>query len=245
VAERKRRHWLRWVLGGIAVLVVAAVAGPFIYIHFIEGNAPAPFRLRSGASASTGASTGASPGSASAAAASGALAGTWTVGPGSEAGYRVQEVLFGQQHTAVGRTSHVSGHLTIAGTSVTAASFTVPMATIKSDASQRDAQFNSRIMDTASYPDGTFRLTSPISLAPVPATGTIRTYTAHGILTLHGHARAVTFPLTAKRTATGCEVSGSIPVTFADWSIPNPSFAGVVTTQDHGLLEFLLTLGKS
>ena len=59
-----RRHWLRWVLGGIAVLVVAAVAGPFIYIHFIEGNAPAPFRLRSGAGASTGASTGASPGSA-------------------------------------------------------------------------------------------------------------------------------------------------------------------------------------
>ncbi len=181
------------MLGGIAVLVVAAVAGPFIYIHFIEGNAPAPFRLRSGASASTGASTGASPGSASAA----------------------------------------------------AASFTVPMATIKSDASQRDAQFNGRIMDTASYPDGTFRLTSPISLAPVPATGTIRTYTAHGILTLHGRARAVTFPLTAKRTATGCEVSGSIPVTFADWSIPDPSFAGVVTTQDHGLLEFLLTLGKS
>jgi polyisoprenoid-binding protein YceI len=79
----------------------------------------------------------------------------------------------------------------------------------------------------------------------VPATGAVRTYTAHGRLTLHGHTRAVTFPLTAKRTASGIEVTGSIPVTFADWSIPNPSFAGVVTTQNHGLLEFLLTLRKS
>jgi hypothetical protein len=40
-------------------------------------------------------------------------------------------------------------------------------------------------------------------------------------------------------------VSGSIPVLFADWGIPNPSFAGLVTTQNHGLLEFLLKLGRS
>ena len=35
-------------------------------------------------------------------------------------------------------------------------------------------------------------------------------------------------------------LSGSVPVTFADYSIPNPSFAGVVTTQDHGVMEFLV-----
>lgn len=234
---KRKRHWLRWLIGGVAVLVVAAVAGPFIYIHFVEGNAPAPFQLRPGASTSTG--------TASAAAHSGSLPGTWTIGTGSQVGYRVQEVLFGQQHTAVGRTGHVTGQLTIAGTSVTAADFSVAMATVKSDASQRDAQFNGRIMDTASYPTGTFRLTSPISLAPLPATGAVRSYPANGTLTLHGHSRAVTFTLTAKRTASEIEVSGSIPVTFADWNIPNPSFAGVVTTQDHGLLEFLLTLRKS
>jgi hypothetical protein len=50
----------------------------------------------------------------------------------------------------------------------------------------------------------------------------------------------VTFPLTAERTSTGIKISGSIPVTFADWGIPNPSFSGLVTTQNHGLLEFLL-----
>ena len=32
---------------------------------------------------------------------------------------------------------------------------------------------------------------------------------------------------------------------FSDYDIANSSFAGFVTTQDHGLLEFLLVFGKS
>ncbi len=34
-------------------------------------------------------------------------------------------------------------------------------------------------------------------------------------------------------------VLGNIPVVFADYSIANPSFGGV-TTEDNGLLEFVL-----
>jgi len=236
------RRWLRWLIGGVAVIVVAAVAGPFIFIHFVEGSAPAPFRLRAGAGAGA---TSSPAGSTSAPAGAGTLAGTWTIAPGSQVGYRVQEVLFGQQHTAVGRSGDVTGHLTIAGTTVESAAFTVPMDTIKSDASERDVQFNGRIMDTTAYPAGTFSLTSPISLAPLPATGAIKSYPAHGNLTLRGATRPVAFTLSAERTASGIEVSGSIPVLFATWDIPNPSFAGVVTTQDHGLLEFLLTFRKA
>ena len=40
------------------------------------------------------------------------------------------------------------------------------------------------------------------------------------------------------------QVSGSIPITFADWNITNPSF-GPITTQDHGTMEFLLDLARS
>ena len=39
-------------------------------------------------------------------------------------------------------------------------------------------------------------------------------------------------------------MSGSIPILFADWDIPNPSFTGFVTTQNHGVLEFLLKLAR-
>ena len=39
--------------------------------------------------------------------------------------------------------------------------------------------------------------------------------------------------------------AGDIPVLFSDYNIQNPSFAGFVTTQDHGLLEFLLVFSKA
>jgi polyisoprenoid-binding protein YceI len=231
------RHWLRWVIAGAAAVIVVGVGGPFIFIHFIEGKAPAPLSLNATASAS--ASAGGQTVS------SGPAAGTWTVASGSVVGYRVKEVLAGQSQTAVGRTSSVTGHLTITATTAAAATFTVPMSTIKSDESQRDVQFDGRIMDVATYPTGTFTLTRPIDLAPLPATGAVRTYRATGNLTLHGHTRSVTFPLTAERSATTIKISGSIPVAFADWDIPNPSFGSFVTTQNHGLLEFLLAFRRA
>lgn len=230
MAGRQRRRWLWWLVTAVAVVVVLAVAGPFVYIHLIEGPAPAPFRLRT---TDTGRS-----GSVS-------LSGTWTVASGSEAGYRVKEVLFGQDNTAVGRTRDVTGKLTIKGTTVTAGSFTVRMATVTSDQGARDAQFRGRIMNTSAYPTGVFTLTRPIRLAPVPAAGVVRTYMAAGTLKLHGHTRGVSFPLSAKRTAASITVSGSIPVVFARWGIPNPSLANFVTTQNHGLVEFLLTFRRS
>jgi len=251
------RHWLRWLIGAVVVLVVLGVGGPFAYIHFFNGSTPAALSLpTAGTSASsspsgtgtsgTGTSGTGTSGTASAStAASGSLAGTYSVGSGSVVGYRVNEVLVGQSTTAVGRTTSVTGHLTIAGTTATAAAFSVPMDTVLSDKSQRNAQFDGRIMDVSRYPTGTFTLTSPIDLAPLPATGVVKSYTADGKLALHGVTRTVTFTLTAERKGAQIDVAGDIPVLFSDFNIQNPSIGGFVTTQDHGLLEFLLVFSKA
>ena len=239
VSSRGRRRWLKWVIGAIVVVVgvvVLAVGGPFVFFHFIEGNGPAPLSLKSSPAA---------PGTQSASpvssqGASGTVAGTWAVGSGSRVGYRVNEILGGQSHTAVGRSSAVTGQMVVKGSTVKSASFTVKMATIHTDSAQRDSQFDGRIMEVATYPDGTFALTKPIMMAPPPATGTIKTYSATGHLTLHGQTRSVTFPVKAELTANGIEVQGAIPVLFSKWGIPNPSFTGFVTTQNHGIMEFLL-----
>ena len=217
----RSRRWVRWLLVTVAALVVLGVAGPFVYIHFFDGSTPAALSLSPSASAPAPGST--APGS------------TQTASTAAS----------GQNATAVGRTSTISGHLTIAGTAVTAATFSVPMDTIHSDKSQRDAQFDGRIMDVAQYPTGTFTLTSPIDLGSLPASGVIKDYTAHGRLTLHGTTRAVTFTLTAELKGGHIEVAGDIPVLFSDYNIQNPSFAGFVTTQDHGLLEFLLIFSRA
>ena len=60
---------------------------------------------------------------------------------GSQAGYRVKEVLFGQSVEAVGRTSNVDGALTINGTTVEAAAISIDLASVESGESRRDGQF--------------------------------------------------------------------------------------------------------
>ncbi len=231
-------------MAGIIVVVVLAVGGPFLYIHFFNGSTPAALKLPAASSSASASSSSGGTATASTAA-SDALAGTYSAGSGSAVGYRVSEVLLGQSTTAVGRTSSVTGHLTIAGTTATAATFSVPMDTVLSDKSQRNSQFDGRIMDVAKYPTGTFTLTSPIDLAPLPATGVSKSYTATGKLTLHGATRTVTFTLTAERKGAQIEAVGDIPVLFSDYNIANPSIGGFVTTQDHGLLEFLLVFSKA
>jgi polyisoprenoid-binding protein YceI len=226
-----RRRW-KWLVGGVAVLVVLGVAGPFIYIHFIEGPAPAKLSLPTSPTATTSTSSGASTPSS-------AVNGTYHAGSGSEAGYRVSEVLVGQHATAVGRTSKIWGSVSITDDEVTSGSFGVDMASVVSDQSQRNAQFDGRIMDVARYPTATLRLTAPIALGTVPPVGVKATDKASGILDMHGVSRAVSFTLTTERTADGIYALADLPIVFARWDIANPSVGGFVTTADSGTLEVL------
>jgi len=222
-------HPFRWILGLVAVVVVLAVAGPYVYIHFIEGPAPAGFSLSKTKSSSKTAAS-AVP-----------LVGTWKITSGSQAGYRIGEVLFGQTNTAVGRTSTVTGQMSIsASNTVETASVTVDLTKVSSDQSQRDNQFQGRIMNTSQFPTTTFTLTSPVALGNLPAAGTTVTTNGRGTLNLHGTTRGVQAALSARETGRTIQVSGSIPITFADWNISNPS-GGPASTNDHGIIEFLLT----
>ena len=232
----KGRSWKFWLLTGVLVLAVGVVGGPFVYIHFIEKKAPAPLSLSSPTASATE--------TASNTSAATGVNGTWTVASGSTVGYRVQEVLFGQSNTAAGRTSSVTGSITLNGKTVSAATFSVDMTSVTSDEQRRDNQFNGRIMDTSSYPTATFKLSSPVVLSSIPAVGVQASTQATGVLTMHGTSKTVTFTITGRRTAEGIQITGQIPITFADWNIPNPSF-GPVTTEDHGILEFLLAFKRA
>ena len=122
---------------------------------------------------------------------------------------------------------------------MTAATFSVDMTSIKSDQSQRDGQFQGRIMDTADFPTATFTLTSPIDLSPVPADGAKKTYSAVGKLQLHGTTKDVALTLNTRRTANTIEVQSNPTITFADYNINNPS-GGPASVGNSGELEFLL-----
>lgn len=171
-------------------------------------------------------------------------AGTWTVTDESVFGYRVEEVLFGVDTEAAGRSSEITGELTISATTVDTAAFTVDVATILSDDERRDTQFRSRIMEIDRFPEAGFALTAPIELGRIPAPGDTVTATAVGDLTLHGVTQTVTFEVIAEAGPERFGVLGAIPIAFADYGIDNPSRNGI-TTEDHGLVEFVLVFERA
>jgi polyisoprenoid-binding protein YceI len=215
----------------VALVLCVTVIGPYLFLHAIEGPAPRPPSLstpRSSATSSLGATAP-------------IASGVYQVAANSVVEYRVAEVLFGQSATAVGKTSTISGSMTLRDATVTAAQFTVPLATVESDESLRDVQFRGRIMDVAQYPDALFTLTAPIPLGALPPVATVINTTATGSLAMHGVTRSVTFTIHAEYTGTEIEVSGSIPITFANWNIQNPS-GGPAQVGSSGAMDFLLYL---
>jgi len=224
----KRRKLTRGIVAVVALVVVVVVGGPFVYFHFIQSDPPAKLSLDTTPVPSSAAGTTRAP-----------LAGTWKIATGSLVRYRVTETLFGQSGTAVGTTNSVTGSLTVAGTKVRGATFSVDMTSVKSDESQRDGQFQNRIMDTADFPTATFTLTSPIDLAPVPKDGVQKSYSAQGKFQLHGTTKDVTFTLTARRAGNVIQVQGDEPITFSDYAIDNPS-GGPASVGNSGQLEFVL-----
>jgi polyisoprenoid-binding protein YceI len=235
VAQWVKRRWLWLAIGVPVAVVVLAVGGTFVYIHFIEADPPPPLTF---SSASSGTS------SDPPAPLVGGLDGTWNVTDESVVGYRVKEVLFGQDNEAAGRTNAVTGDATIAGTTVSNAKFTVDMTKVTSDSGQRDGQFRGRIMQTSEFPTSTFELTQPIQLQSVPANLQEVTVTATGKLTLHGVTKDVTVDLKARLNGSNLEVNGTIPITFADYNISNPS-GGPAQVGDNGQIELLLVLHKA
>ncbi len=225
------------VLIAAAVVVVAVVGGPWVYINVIKDDAPEALTLDTvpttiGAASDTTVVASASD-----------VDGEWVATSESVVGYRVREILFGQSTEGVGRTNSVTGSLVVSESVVTTASFTVEMATLVSDSDRRDRQVAGRILDVSSYPTSTFELLEPITLTPESLNGSELAVTAKGTLTLRGVSKDVSVPLVAQLVDGTISVNGTIEIVFADWGIPDPSVSAI-SVEDRGLLEFLIVFGR-
>ena len=239
----------RWLAAAVLVVGVAAAGG--LWYVFFRPAGPAPVALSSEAPTSSGGLAAPSLGPAatgSAGSTATTVEGSWAIDPsaGSFVGYRVQEQLAGiGGNTAVGRTSAVTGTLTIAGTSVTDVEITADLTQLKSDDDRRDSQLQQRGLETDSFPTATFKLTQPIDLGSIPADGQTISVTATGQLTLHGVTKTVQVPLQARLSGSTIEVVGSIEITFADYSITPPTSFIALSVADHGTMELDLHFSKA
>ena len=258
---RKGRK-IRFIVAGAALVVIALVGGPWVYINLIKDDAPDKLTVdaldtlvadsgatdSASAAADTSSADSAAADATNAAVAAGAasddLTGSWSVTQPSTAGYRVTEILFGQSTEGVGRTTDVTGSVTISGNSLTDGNISVDLTTLKSDENRRDGQVQNRLLETATNPTAEFTVRGPVALPTPPAVDGTVTVDVPGTLNLHGVEKDVTISLTVKRTAAGFQVAGSIDLLFADYGIPDPSNVAAKTA-DHGLLELAMTFLKA
>lgn len=217
-----RRTWI--VAGSVAgVVVVGAVAGPLVYAALQDDAAPAQtVQVQESDAPLTEVTDG-----------------TWTIGSGSSAGYRVDEVLNGADVTVAGTTDQVTGSLVVSGGDLQSAQVDVDMASVATDSDRRDSYFRDNVVEVATYPTATFVVDQAVDLPEL--TGTPVTVPVVGSLTVHGVTQQVTVDLSVVRTADGVQASGSIPVTFADYDVTPPNL-GFVAVEDTGSIEFFLSL---
>ncbi len=222
----RRHHWWRWILGGTAMLLVLIVAGAAAAVKLQPS--PAPLTLPTGTPAAP----------------SGPLAGQWQVAAGSAAGFRVQETIIGMSNDVGGNTNTVTGTVALAGNRVTSGSFGINL-TMITVSGKKQPQF-AVSLDARRYPDATVTLARPVPLNAAFAASRTVTMTALAELTLHGTTRPVTVAMTARRDGAALQAAGTIPVTFANWGIKQPTGYGAIgSLADHGTAEFRLVLHRA
>jgi polyisoprenoid-binding protein YceI len=242
VPRPRSRRACAYTLSAIVLAVAAAFAA--VYFLLFSGSAPAPLALSSG----TGASSTPVP---TPAVAGVQVPGTWSVAAGSVVGYRVREQLafLSAPSDAVGRTSSVTGSVTIGGTdkalTVTAATFTVDVSKLSSDQSMRDQHIRTLGVQSDTYPKATFVLAAPVTLPTNVASGAAVSVSVTGAMTIHGTTKTVTIPMTARLSAKTTEVVGSITFPFEEFGMTPPSIGGFVSVQDNATMEFDLHLQQA
>jgi polyisoprenoid-binding protein YceI len=172
----------------------------------------------------------------------------FVVGPtGNEVRYRVREQLAGFDfpNDAIGKSSAVTGGLTIGDDGAVIAEqskFTVDASTFASDRDRRDNYVRTRLLQSEQFPMITLEPTAIRGLSlPLPASGS-RSVELVGNLTVKGVTRPTTWRATAafeNGTISGTATTG---FTFADFRMEKPRVRSVLSVADSIHLEYDFTL---
>lgn len=221
---RKRTRGLIIAAAAVVVLAgVAVVVGPRLYAQVnsnLAGEAPT---LTAPATSPADLTT---------------LTATGEISSGSQAGYRVNEVLNGEQVTVRGTTDQVAGTLTIESGTLTAAQITVDVASIATGVEARDRYFRDTALEATTHPTAEFILTAPVALPTDSDTVALT-----GDLTIHGVTRSVTLEaqMSVDEANARGQVIGTIPLTFSDFGVTAPDL-GFVKVEAQGSAEFDLAI---
>jgi polyisoprenoid-binding protein YceI len=176
----------------------------------------------------------------------GSVDGKWTLTAndvnGSFVQYRVHEQFVGLiDNDATGKSTDVTGSMTINGTTVSGIEVTANLAALKSDKDLRDNALKSRGLETDKFPTAKFVASGPVTLPNAPAKGATVKVDVPGSLTLHGVTKTVTAPIEARWDGKTVQiVVKQLNINLPDYSITPPTGGPVAEVDDHGDLELQL-----
>ncbi len=184
------------------------------------------------------------------AAPSAGIEGTYAIGSGSAAGYRVRELFVGglAKVDAVGRSEAVTGTVVLGRNGSTlqlqSVNATVDMTKLVSDESRRDGRMRTTGIETDKFPTATFVSSAVVPLDADSESGKPVKATVAGKLTLHGVTRDVQIPVDAQLRSGTLEIVGRLAINLKDYAIDPPEIADFVKADDDGAFEFKLVLKK-
>ena len=231
------------VVAGVLVLVVA-LGGGYLFFTSRTSDSPPPAALDPAPSSTAGQAAGTNQ-------ADGAASpdGTWQVSDdgSSYVGYRVKEQLafLNSPNEAVGRSSAVTGTMTVAGDTVQTARIKADLTRLTSDESRRDNAIRQRGLESERFPTATLELAEPIKLAEAPVRGREVRGQGKGRLTVHGVTREVDLDLKGRWNGSTIQVVGQLPVKMSDYQIEAPRFGPVVSIEDSLAVDFNLVFERA
>ena len=231
------------VVAGVLVLVLALGGGYLLFAARTSDSpppaalAPAPSTTAGQAAATTRGDRAATPD------------GTWRVSDdgSSYVGYRVKEQLafLDSPNEAVGRSTAVTGTMTVAGDTVQAVRIEADLTRLTSDESRRDNAIRQRGLESERYPTATLELAEPIRLAATPVEGQEVRGQGKGRLTVHGVTREVDLDLRGRWNGSTIQVAGQFPVRMSDFQIEPPRFGPVMSIEDGLTVDFNLVFQRA
>jgi polyisoprenoid-binding protein YceI len=152
---------------------------------------------------------------------------------GSEASFTIDEILFGNPNTVVGKTSQVSGEILINKddpSKTRVGQIKVDLSTLVTDNDLRNNTIQGRILETgdSSNQYATFAAKSITGLPSTIAVGQSVTFKMTGDLTIHGVTKSATIDVTATlQSANVLKGEASTTVKYQDFNINVPDVPSV------------------
>ena len=216
----------------VLILVLTAVAiGPIVYSLFKSGGVKTEPVTADGAKA-----------------ASTPLDGSWSVAKGradnhTSVGFTFDEVLPAERTSTSGSTTEVTGQAEISDSTLESATITVNMDALTTDKKVRDQNMKSKLFKTSSFPESSFTLTKPASLADVPEDGTIGSVKLTGDLTIKDKTQEITHEFDVLRDGDDIVIGGDVPINRLDYNVETPDMLAAKVAED-GEINLRISLNK-